>query len=61
MCSPGFQGLLSSVSQLLCRYDVPPSGAVAAALGPNPPKPSMIVGHTDEQPNIETPGWGCTS
>lgn len=37
------------------RYS-PPSGAVAAALGPHPPKPAMIVGHTDEQPNIETPG-----
>ena len=24
--------------------------------GPNPPKPTVIVGHTDEQPNIETPG-----
>jgi len=35
---------------------VPPSGAVAAALGPNPPTPAMVVGHVDLQPNIETPG-----
>ena len=35
---------------------VPPSGAVAAALGPKPSKPTVVVGHTDDQPNIPTPG-----
>ena len=35
---------------------VAPTGAVKAALGDNPVQPSFIVGHTDDQPNIETPG-----
>ena len=35
---------------------VPPSGAVAAALGPDPPTPTVVVGHTDDQPHIPTPG-----
>ena len=34
----------------------PPTGAAAAALGPNPPSPAFVFGDVDELPNLETPG-----
>lgn len=34
----------------------PPTGASAAALGPNPPAPAFVFGDVDELPTLETPG-----